>query len=336
MNQLYPLKFTPIILDKMWGGSKLKNLLKKPTNSDKAGESWEISGVEGSVSLICNGFLAGNNLEELIEVYMGDLVGDRVYDAFGMQFPLLIKFIDANDMLSIQVHPDDELAKKRHNSFGKTEMWYIMQADEGAELIVGFNRKISKEIYLKHLAEKRLPAILNNEPVKPGDVFFLPSGRVHAIGAGILLAEIQQTSDITYRIFDFERRDSEGKFRELHTEEAVDAIDYNHVDNYRTEYTEEVNQPVTLISCRYFTTNKLLLKGPYVRDASELDSFIIYIGLEGNCTFQSEGNDDEPLSSGETILVPALLKQFTITPENKTSLLEVYLELPSDSDTLLI
>jgi mannose-6-phosphate isomerase len=336
MNQLYPLKFNPIILDKMWGGSKLKNTLRKPTKSDKAGESWEISGVEGYVSVISNGFLTGNTLEELIEVYMGDLVGDSIYERFGLQFPLLIKFIDANDMLSIQVHPDDKLARERHNSYGKTEMWYILQADDQAELIVGFNRKISREIYLKHLNEKKLPAILNTEPVKPGDVFFLPAGRVHAIGAGILLAEIQQTSDITYRIYDFDRHDADGNFRELHTNEAVDAIDYTFYENYRTDYQEKTSQPVNLVKCNYFTTNKLNLASQYVKNTSEPDSFIIYICLEGKCIFKSEGNDDEMLISGECILVPAMLKQFSIIPETKSSLLEVYLEIPSDSNSLLI
>jgi mannose-6-phosphate isomerase len=282
MNQLYPLKFKPIILDKMWGGSKLKSILHKPTESEKAGESWEISGVNGHLSVVKEGFLAGNNLEELIEVYMGDLVGDIVFERFGTEFPLLIKFIDANDYLSIQVHPDDELAMKRHNSFGKTEMWYIMQAEKNSELMVGFNRKVSKDIYLKHLNEKKLTAILNSEPVTAGDVFFLPAGRVHAIGSGILLAEIQQTSDVTYRIYDFDRLDSTGNPRELHTDLALDAIDYNFYESYKTPYAEIPDSPVPVISCRYFTTNMLKLTKPCTRDNSWLDSFVIYICLEGN------------------------------------------------------
>ena len=188
MNQLYPLKFEPIIHDKIWGGQKLHEILNKSTATDKAGESWEISGVDGSISVVSNGFLEGNNLEELIEVYMDDLVGERIFEQFGHRFPLLIKFIDANDKLSIQVHPNDALAKKRHNSFGKTEMWYIIQAEKGAELISGFNREIDKETYLEYLKNKDLEAILNREPVKEGDVFFLPAGRVHAIGSGVLLS----------------------------------------------------------------------------------------------------------------------------------------------------
>jgi mannose-6-phosphate isomerase len=326
MNQLYPLKFKPIILDKMWGGIKLKKLLNKPTGSDKAGESWEISAVEGNISEISNGFLAGNNLEELIEVYMGDLVGDRIFEKFGIQFPLLIKFIDANDVLSIQVHPDDELAKRRHNSFGKTEMWYVIQAEEGAELISGFNRKISKEIYLKHLNEKKLPAILNSEPVKPGDVFFLPAGRVHAIGSGILLAEIQQTSNVTYRIYDFDRRDADGNYRELHTDLALDAIDYKYYDNYRTRFIEKPDVPVNLISCKYFTTNKLRLSEQFTRDTSALDCFVIYMCIEGKCTISTSGNDDAQLELGETILIPASIISYAIKPDPATGLLEVYIE----------
>jgi mannose-6-phosphate isomerase len=326
MNQLYPLKFAPIIHDKMWGGRKLKNILHKPTSSEKAGESWEISGVYGNISMVSNGFLEGNNLEELTEVYMGDLVGDSVFARFGIQFPLLIKFIDANDMLSIQVHPDDELAAKRHNSFGKTEMWYVIQAEERAEIIVGFNRQVSREIYLRHLNEKKLPAILNTEPVKRGDVFYLPSGRIHAIGAGILLAEIQQTSDITYRIYDFDRRDADGKYRELHTELAVDAIDYNFYQNYRTDYQESSDQPCTLINSKYFTTNKLILTSGYAKDTSMLDSFVIYICLKGNCMIKSPENEDVSLKPGESVLIPSAINQYSIIPVSETELLEVYID----------
>lgn len=324
MNRLYPLKFEPQILDKMWGGSKLKDILNKPTTSDKAGESWEISGVEGHMSEVSNGFLAGNNLEELIEVYMGDLVGDRVFEDFGSNFPLLIKFIDANDVLSIQVHPDDELAKERHNSFGKTEMWYVLQADERAELIVGFNREVSKEIYLKQLKDKKLMSILNAEPVKRGDVFFMPAGRVHAIGAGILLAEIQQTSDVTYRIYDFDRKDTDGNYRELHTDLAVDAIDYSYHPNYKSNYEELENIPSEIVSCQYFTTNKLNLNSPLSKDISNLDSFIIYMCIEGSCKINYYDDESVNLHKGESILIPASLVQYSLNPSEKVELLEVY------------
>jgi mannose-6-phosphate isomerase len=256
---------------------------------------------------------------------MGDLVGERVYSKFGSEFPLLIKFIDASDALSIQVHPDDKLAKERHNSMGKTEMWYIMQADDHAELIVGFNRKINKDIYLKHLNEKRLMAILNTEPVKEGDVFFLPSGRVHAIGAGILLAEIQQTSDVTYRIYDFDRKDADGNFRELHTELAVDAIDYSYHKSYRTDYAKVENTPDTIVQCSYFTTNQLNLTGRIERDISQLDSFVIYICLKGSCEIVLPDMEKTPVQRGETVLIPASVSLYEIIPENSADLLEVYI-----------
>lgn len=326
MNELYPLKFKPVIIDKIWGGSKLKNLLKKPTESVKAGESWEISGVPGRISKVSHGFLAGNNLEELIEIYMGDLVGDRVFEKFGVRFPLLTKFIDANDMLSIQVHPDDDLAKERHKSFGKTEMWYVLQADPQSELIVGFNREVNKDTYIKHLNEKRLSAILNSEIVKEGDVFFLPSGRIHAIGAGILLAEIQQTSDITYRIYDFDRRDQNGNFRELHTDLAVDAIDYMVQKDYRTKYLKTIDQPVQLAECKYFTTNLLDLKSPFDRDTSKLDSFIIYMCLSGSCKIKYGRTKEVELVMGESLLVPAMMDEHTMVPSGSTKLLEVFIE----------
>jgi mannose-6-phosphate isomerase len=326
MNKLYPFKFEPIILDKMWGGSKLKDILSKPATTDKAGESWEISGVKGHISEVVNGFLAGNNLEELIEVYMSDLVGEAVFEKFGTEFPLLIKFIDANDYLSIQVHPDDELAKKRHDSFGKTEMWYLIQADEKAELMVGFNREVNKQIYLQHLNNNTLTDILNRQPVKPGDVFFLPAGRVHAIGSGILLAEIQQTSDITYRIYDFNRRDADGKPRELHTEMAIDAIDFKFYSDYRTHYHNTKDFPSPVVACKYFTTNKLELTKTCLRDVSWLDSFVIYMCLEGDCIFSSEENEDVPIQKGETILMPASIDTFSIKPGLKCSLLEVFID----------
>ncbi len=332
MNKLYPLKFEPQILDKMWGGSKLRDILHKPTTSDKAGESWEISGVEGNISTVSNGFLAGNDLRELIEVYMGDLVGERVFDKFGTKFPLLIKFIDANDALSIQVHPDDELAMQRHNSFGKTEMWYVMQADPGAELIVGFNRKVDKEIYLKHLNEKKLMAILNTEPVKSSDVFFLPARRVHAIGAGILLAEIQQTSDVTYRIYDFDRKDTDGNYRELHTELAVDSIDYNHYDQYKTSYNVEPGRPSLLVESQYFHTSKIDLEAPLPKDINALDSFVIYMCLDGGLDIVYNGNEKLNLLKGESVLIPASLVEYTLDPQPRAEVLEVHIPLETETE----
>ncbi len=331
MKELYPFKFTPILFDKIWGGAKLKSELNKPISSQTTGESWEISGVPGYESEIANGYLSGNNLEELIEVYMGDLVGDRIYNEFGTQFPLLVKFIDANDVLSIQVHPNDQLARKRHNSFGKTEMWYVMQANPGAELIVGFNCEVDRETYLKHVNEKKLPEILNYEQVEAGDVFLLPAGRVHAIGSGILLAEIQQTSDITYRIYDFDRRDAQGNLRDLHTDAAVDAIDFTTPERYKTNYKVIPNFPSTLVSCPYFTSMMIDLDTPLKKDTTDLDCFMIYMCLEGSCRIDYFDEEMVSLTKGDTVLIPASVTEYRLIPDPKARLLEVYI-LPKEDN----
>jgi mannose-6-phosphate isomerase len=326
MNRLYPLKFKPIIKDKIWGGAKLKTVLHKKTKTDKAGESWEISGYPGSVSLVKNGFLAGNSLEELIEVYMGDLVGDSIFEKFGTLFPLLIKFIDANDILSIQVHPDDELAREHFGSFGKTEMWYIVQADEGSEIIVGFNQFVTKESYLSHLKNKTLLSILNKEKTVEGDVFFIPPGRVHAIDKGILLAEIQQTSDATLRIYDFERVDDKGKPRELHTEKALEAIDFKVYPEYKTNYPKVPDQPNMLATCQYFTTNYFNLTRTVEREYHEIDSFVIYMCLKGKITLVHQSNEKELLTTGDTVLLPAEIKKVQLIPEGEAKILEIYID----------
>jgi mannose-6-phosphate isomerase len=327
MEELYPFKFKAIYKEKIWGGQKLKSVLNKSVPSDKKiGESWEISSVQDNLSVVANGYLAGNNLQELIEVYMGDLVGENVFKRFGEEFPLLIKFIDASDVLSIQVHPDDELARKRHNAYGKTEMWYVIQADKGAELISGFNREMDKETYLKHLKNNTLPEILNSEKVSTGDVFFLPSGRVHAIGKGILLAEIQQTSDVTYRIFDWNRKGQDGKPRELHNDLAVDAIDYKYYKEYRTHYTLKPNETSNLVKCKYFTTNILEFDRVLEKDFIDLDSFVIYMCMDGMAEITYNEEEKLEISKGETILVPATVDHIKITPKNKAKLLEVYIE----------
>jgi len=325
MNNLYPLKFEPILKDKIWGGSRLRTVLNKSNASDKCGESWEISAVEGNISVVSNGFLAGNNLQELIEVYMGDLVGDKIYDQFGIEFPLLIKFIDANDSLSIQVHPDDEMARRRHNAYGKTEMWHIVEANEGAELISGFNKELTKEIYLDHLKNKTLREILNFEKVQAGDVFFMPAGRVHAIGPGILLAEIQQTSDVTYRIYDWDRVDDQGKSRELHTDMALDAIDFKHYNKYRTDYETELNFTTNLADCNYFTTGLVYFNQPVEKDYNFIDSFVIYMCLEGSFDFVSDQVKPMTIHAGESVLIPAVLKNVELIPDGTTRALEVYI-----------
>mgnify|MGYP001819473539 CR=1 FL=1 len=320
---LYPLKFEPILKDKIWGGPRLREVLGKQAG-DKAGESWEISGVEGDISVVANGFLAGNSLQELAEVYMGDLMGDRIYEQFGLEFPLLIKFIDAADVLSVQVHPDDALAKERHNSYGKTEMWYIVESDQG-ELIAGFNRELDKAAYLKTFKEGKLKEVLNHESVAPGDVYYMPAGRVHAIGAGVLLAEIQQTSDVTYRIYDWDRTDDQGNPRELHTDLAVDARDFSYHSSYKTPYQSLLNSAVPVVDSPYFTTSVIQLDRPVEKDFNMIDSFVIYICTEGTAGITYHGGAEQ-IRKGECVLIPAELKNLAIVPTETTTLLEVYIK----------
>jgi mannose-6-phosphate isomerase len=335
MQALYPLKFTPQYKEKIWGGHHLKPLLNKSIPSDKTGESWEISAVENNVSVIANGFLEGNTLQELLEIYMGDLVGEKLFKKFGIEFPLLIKYIDANDVLSVQVHPDDTLAKKRHNAYGKTEMWYVIDAEPEAQLISGFKKELTKQEYANHLEQGTLEKVLNFEPVKAGDVFYMPSGRVHAIGAGIVLAEIQQTSDVTYRIFDWNRKDEKGQGRELHTELAMDAIDFSVQKEYRTHYENKPNEPAPIVKSSYFSTNKLILDKPLERDFHEIDSFKIYMCLEGAATLICDEHTQEKLSKGETVLIPASFEHIELSPVGQTTLLEVYVEDIQAKDKVL-
>ncbi len=326
MQALYPIKFTPQFKEKIWGGNRLKPLLNKNIPSNKTGESWEISAVENNLSEVANGFLAGNSLQELIEIYMGDLVGEKNYDRFGIEFPLLIKYIDANDVLSVQVHPDDDLAKKRHNAYGKTEMWYVIDAQPGAKLISGFTKELTKEEYTQHVKKGTLEQVLNFEPVKPGDVFYMPAGRVHAIGAGIVLAEIQQTSDVTYRIFDWNRTDDKGQGRELHTDLALDAINFKVEKEYRTDYEEARNSAVNLVQSPYFTTNKLELNSAIERNFPAVDSFRIYMCVSGKAQITCNEEATEIITKGETVLVPASFEHIHIKPVEQATLLEVYLE----------
>jgi mannose-6-phosphate isomerase len=324
MNKLYPLKFKPIFKDRIWGGNKLKTVLNKSEASDICGESWEVADVGEDVSLVVNGFLKGNNLNELVEIYMGDLVGDQVFARFGNQFPLLIKYIHANETLSIQVHPDDHMANTRHNSHGKTEMWYILDHEPGAEVTIGFKDKVTKEQYLENLKDKTLPEILNTEKVEKGDVFFLPAGRIHAIGAGVLLIEVQQASDITYRIYDWDRVDEKGNPRQLHTDLALDAIDYQFHENYKTQYETELNKTSKIVNCQYFTVNNIQIDKPLEKDYSLIDSFVIYIAIEGKFFINPEEGNPVEVKKGECVLVPASVKALTLEPLKLAKFLEVY------------
>jgi len=321
---LYPLKFSPILKDKIWGGTKLKSLFDKAAETNKLGESWELSGYEGDESVVTNGALAGNNLAELIEIYMGELVGDAIYDEYGLSFPLLFKLIDANENLSIQVHPGDEVAAERHNSYGKTEMWYVVDADPGAELIIGFTKDCTKDEYLDALDNDKVEDLLQKVPVKKGDVFFIPAGLVHAIGKGVVVAEIQQSSDITYRIYDYKRTDDQGNERELHTEQAVDVINFAASKNPKTVYNISVNEITPLVECEYFTTNILRFDAPVTRNYGTLDSFVAYMCLEGDFVIEYEG-EKTTVNKGDTVLVPASIDEVGLIPDsNQVTLLEVY------------
>lgn len=324
---LYPLKFKPVYKDYLWGGQRLKTELGKQNGPDVLAESWEISGVEGNVSVVSEGFLKGNPLDELIEVYMGDLVGDAVFDKFGNEFPVLIKFIDAKEKLSVQVHPDDTYAVEHHGSRGKTEMWYVIDTEAGAELISGFKKDVDEQVFREHLENKQLTEILNFEPVKAGDVFFLPAGRLHAIGNGIMLAEIQETSNVTYRVYDWDRVDKDGKGRDLHLDHAMRVMDYKKRDDIRTQYDRIPNSTVNLADCPHFTTSLVELDKPVDKDFNLIDSFVIYICTEGKLVVNYKGGEAVHLQKGESMLVPAELKEISLLPEQKSTLLEVYMKI---------
>jgi len=320
MPKLYPFQFEPILKERIWGGEKLKTELNKPITSEITGESWELSAVEGDVSIVSNGDLKGKSLTELIELYPDEVLGNKVHAQFGKQFPLLFKYLDAREDLSIQVHPNDALAKKRHNSFGKTEMWYVMQADPNSRIIVGFNEKSSPEEYLKSLKDNSIISLLDTINAKKGDVFFLETGTVHAIGAGLVIAEIQQTSDITYRIYDFERKDANGNSRELHVDLALEAINYDKVDA-RKEYQRTVNQSNVVVDCPYFTTNFIPLDGK-MKLHKNGDSFTVFMCTEGGFDL-NVGATIYSYKKGDTVLIPASLKEYELN--GKASILEIYI-----------
>ncbi|WP_178989287.1 type I phosphomannose isomerase catalytic subunit [Winogradskyella schleiferi] len=323
-QELYPIKFDPIFKYRLWGGNKLKTDLKKDYEGENIGESWEISDVEGDETKVSNGALKGKTLKELISIYKGDFVGEAVYKDFGTDFPILIKFIDAEAPLSIQVHPSNELAKERHNSFGKNEMWYVIGADKDAELIVGFDSEMDKTKYQNHLSDNTILEVLHHENVTKGDTFYIPTGRVHAIGAGVLLAEIQQTSDVTYRIYDYKRKDKvTGKERELHTELALDAIDFKHYNNYKTDYGKAVNTSNVLVHSPYFKTNFIKVSGTLVKDYAQLDSFVIYMCVNGSLEL-TYNRQSYNLNIGETILLPAMTDAVELTSDS-SEILEIYL-----------
>lgn len=318
--QSYPLQFHPIFKERIWGGKKLKTILNKPITSEMIGESWELSTVEGDVSIIANGSLKGKSLLELIDAAPEAILGTAVYKKFGKQFPLLFKYLDAKEDLSIQVHPNDALAQKRHNTFGKTEMWYIMQADENSRIIIGFKGKSNAEEYLKNLKNKTLVSILDEKKVKTGDVFFLETGTIHAVGAGIVLAEIQQTSDITYRVYDWDRVDTEGNSRALHLDLALDAMNYDRVETQK-KYDKIANQSNEIVACPYFTTNYLPLDGS-IAVSKNGNTFTVYMCVEGAFELEFDGVIYS-YKKGDTVLIPAAMNAFSLSGTG--SLLEIYI-----------
>ncbi|KZS41459.1 mannose-6-phosphate isomerase [Aquimarina aggregata] len=323
---LYPLKFHPILKEKIWGGNKLKTILHKKTTQENVGESWEISTVNEQISIVSNGQFEGESLKGLIQKFKGKILGESIYQEFGDQFPLLIKFIDAKTDLSVQLHPDDELAKKRHNSFGKTEMWYVAQADENAKLIIGFNKDTNKEEYEDFLNKGKITELLNFEEISEGDSYFINAGKIHAIGGGALIAEIQQTSDITYRVYDWDRQDKEGNYRELHTDLALDALDFKAEDDFKLKYALEKNKVNQLISSKYFTTNTLSIDQSTERTYKDLDSFKILMCVGGKGEIKTN-EITTTISLGETVLIPSRIDSlFLENVSNEMKLLEVYIK----------
>ncbi|MBP2833868.1 class I mannose-6-phosphate isomerase [Aquimarina sp. U1-2] len=323
---LYPLKFHPILKEKIWGGTKLKTILNKPCVSGTTGESWEISTVPDNISRVSNGVHQGITLKELITKYKGDLVGKNVYPSFGDTFPLLIKYIDATQDLSVQLHPGDTLAKKRHNSFGKTEMWYVVQADPGTQLIVDFKKKTDKEAYQVYLENNKLVDLLNFETISKGDSYMIKAGTIHAIGKGALIAEIQQTSDITYRVYDWDRTDDDGNARALHTEQAIDALNFETNNNCKLSFEKNSNAVNEVASIPYFTTNFINVVSSFERNYEEIPSFIILMCVEGNGTLTFDGGT-ETITLGDTVLIPSVIEKIFLEEDSGgMKLLEVYIK----------
>ncbi|MBQ4389468.1 MAG: class I mannose-6-phosphate isomerase [Bacteroidales bacterium] len=320
-----PLKFEPILKTIVWGGEKIAPYKGIETEQKHIGESWELSGVAGNESIVADGPLKGKTIAQLVKEYKADLVGKHVYENTGDEFPLLIKFIDALSDLSIQVHPNDELAAKRHNgSKGKTEMWYVVDAEPGAHLLSGLTEKITPEQYAAKVADGTITDVLARYEVHPGDVFFLPAGRIHAICGGCFIAEIQQTSNITYRIYDYGRLGLDGKPREVHTELAKDAIDYTVYPDYRTHYEPRQNEEQEVVSCKYFTTSIYDLTLPYAKDLSEIDSFLVVMCLTGSGAIEVDG-EEVPVHQGETVLIPAAADDICFVPDGSMKVLTSYI-----------
>ena len=327
MSNLY--KFEPLLKQTLWGGNRLASFKHLDMPMDGVGESWEVSGVEGSVSIVAEGPYKGKSLTELVLQLKGDLVGKKNFERFGSEFPLLVKFIDAHQDLSIQVHPNDEVARRHGYSHGKTEMWYCLEGEKGEGtgdkwpiLYCGLKQVIAPEEYARMGANDTICDALAQYEVHEGDMFFIPAGRIHSIGAGCLVAEIQQTSDVTYRIYDFGRRDKNGNLRQLHTREAAESIDYTVLPNYRTLYRPLKNARCAIARCPQFATAVYDLDRPTLLDYRWIDSFVILMGLKGSATLNADGQRTS-LRAGETVLVPATVKEIKV--EGTIKFLETYI-----------
>lgn len=316
------LKFEPLLKSTIWGGNKIIPFKHIDSNMQNVGESWEISGVKDNETIVSEGELKGKSLNTLVCELREKLVGKDNYKRFGNEFPLLVKFIDASQPLSIQVHPNDETAKRQGKNHGKTEMWYVMKSDDGASLFSGLKKEITPQEYKAMVENNTICDAIAQYNVKEDDCFFLPAGRIHAIGTGCFLTEIQQTSDITYRIYDYKRKDKNGNERELHTEAAAESIDYTVEHDYRTQYSPKKNQGTQLVSCQYFNTAVYDIDEPMTLDYSELDSFVILIVIKGEGTLTDENGDTTSFKAGETILLPATANEVRI--EGSVKFLETY------------
>lgn len=319
---LYPLKFKPLLREKVWGGERIKNIYRhdKP-KMEHVGESWDVVALnEDDDSEVINGFLAENTLSELIEVYMGDLVGDRVYEKYGNEFPLIIKVIDAASKLSVQVHPDDAMAERKGEIGGKEEMWYVLEAEPGASVSLGFNQEVMPEQVRRMSIEGTIDKAMRQFDVKKGDVFHIPAGTVHAIGNGCLILEIQQASDITYRLYDY------GRGRKLHLDEAVEAIDYEHWQGRKVGVQPKLNEDVNLVKSDKFVVNIIEIDKAKEYELAEVDSFVIMTCVEGHVTVKWD-EDYLTLVDGETLMVPAEVDSLMLIPTVKSRILETYIEL---------
>ncbi len=299
------IKFQPLLKHAIWGGDKIVKYKKLDITDTQVGESWEISGIEGSESIVADGEYAGMRINALVSLLKDKLVGKANYARYGNVFPLLVKFIDAAKDLSVQVHPDEEMARRYGLPNGKTEMWYTVHADPTAKLLLGLKESLTPEQYRQMVENDTICEKIRQYNVHEDDCFYIPAGSIHSIGKGCFLAEIQQTSDVTYRIYDYKRKDDNGNYRELHTKEAAECIDFTGKHGTQVSYVAKKNCRVPLVSCEFFNTAVYDIDKPITLDYTRLDSFVILIGIKGEGKIVDNEGNETTLRAGETVLVPA-------------------------------